>query len=393
MKKIDIIYNADLRQVQGINYVTNSFVKGKSYLSKTIINKIYSPSIILNIENGDLMPIGANVNLKSYKFIRKFRTLLKILLSSDITIFAMIKFYLNIIRPAKKVVNNYILTGNADFIIFQDIFSAYFYYKKRKKNKQKTIIILHSGRDPYLQLKEEYPGLFTKNNNIWINRFFEFSFEKADKIVYISKQAMLHSPISNKTYIYNGVPDIEKFSPKIHKDKINIVCIGSMNGRKGQDIIIDSVHFLDKNTINRIHVYFVGSGTKESELKESVTKYNLNDSFSFLGNRNDVDKILTEMDILILPSISEGLPMTIIEALRQGLYILTTDTGGTSEMIGEGFGEIITRNPLDLSIKISEVINKQKLTTRSSILAREHYENNFRLETMIKKYEEVLTSI
>ena len=99
------------------------------------------------------------------------------------------------------------------------------------------------------------------------------------------------------------------------------------------------------------------------------------------------------MDILILPSISEGLPMTIIEALRQGLYILTTDTGGTSEMIGEGFGEIITRNPLDLSIKISEVINKQKLTTRSSILAREHYENNFRLETMIKKYEEVLTSI
>ena len=60
-------------------------------------------------------------------------------------------------------------------------------------------------------------------------------------------------------------------------------------------------------------------------MKSLVTQYNLDDYVTFTGRRNDVADILNGMDVFIMPSLVEGLPMSAIEAMRAGLYLILTD--------------------------------------------------------------------
>jgi glycosyltransferase involved in cell wall biosynthesis len=402
-KKIDILYGGDLCKIQGINYVTNSFVKGKRYFENynLYLNKVYSPTQIINVFIGDELPIGKDISKVNYKTKRRIRTILRKMLSSNISLFAWFKFYMNILKPAKDVVKKYIsVKGDADYLIFQNIFTAYYYYKKvTKKQQKKSIVILHSGENIFTQLKKEFHGIF-KNNKLEkkVYNIYNYVFDNIDKVVFISKNALVNNNdninIGNKDFVYNGVPDLSDITlQKKPVGKTNIVCVGSISGWKGQDVIIEALNLLNNDIKEKIHMYFIGGGTQINKLKQRVKNYNLEHLVTFMGARNDVDELLTNMDIFILPSISEGLPMSIIEALRQGLYILVTDTGGTKEMIGEGFGEIITRDPENIKNTITSLIINNTISLDSKQKARKHYLNNFSLELMIIKYAQILKSL
>jgi glycosyltransferase involved in cell wall biosynthesis len=397
MKKVDIIYFGSLQQVQGVNYVTNSFIVGKDYFfkKKIILNKIYSDSDIINVLKGEDFAMGSGRAKVSFKLIRIFRTYLQIILSSKYPIFALLKLYLNFLRPAQRVINKYINENNGDLIIFQDVFTAFYYYKKVKDRRKKSIVILHSGKNPYAQLEQTFPGIFNSRLKWIIEDIFKNVYQNCDKIIYISNRALSASPLKSlkKDFIYNGIPDLSKFVLSPTKEKLNLVCVGSITERKGQELIIEAVNKLDPIIKNKIKVYIVGAGDKESDLKSKVIRYNLSEIINFTGVRDDVDKLLEKMDIFILPSSSEGLPISLIEALRQGLYILVTKTGGTSEMINNNFGEIISRDPKDIQDKITEIISNNKVNLNSKSKAREFYLQNFTLKKMINKYAEILTSL
>jgi glycosyltransferase involved in cell wall biosynthesis len=316
-------------------------------------------------------------------------------MDSRFSFFAWIKFYLNMLKPAKSIVKKYIEVGKSDYIVFQDVFSAYYYYTNKHINHSKSILILHIGENLYTQLEEEFPGIFKSKK---LRRKFEmivnFGLNRVNKIVYISRRAMNASHLPDKSdFVYNGVPDFPFIYPKFIGFPINIITVGSINGHKGQVIIVESISLMDKKDRTKIHVYFVGGGLLEKTLKLRCEVLGISDTITFMGVRNDVAELLKNMHLFILPSISEGLPMSIIEALRQGLYIMTTDTGGTQEMIGNGFGEIINRDPQMIKDAICDLIVNNKINLDSMINARKHYEENFRLESMINKYAEIINSL
>lgn len=400
MKRVDIIYGQSLKGIEGINYVNSAFVEGNKYFKKNgiILSKIYSPYEIFDcINQNRLTLIGSDMHLSSYERKRKVRMFLRKIFSSDYLPGASLKFYLNYIITSQKSVHNYLRAkSESDFIIFQSFLSAYFYFKYSKNKNKKTILILHCSKDPFEQMAPNFKGLFSHRwFKKWIYGRLNFVFYKIDKIVYLSKRAVEYSSASKdkKTYIYNGEEDLKEWIPTDVHEPLNLVCVGSMNWRKGQDLVIEALSRLSRVKRDKIKFHLVGDGPQMAELKNAVIANNLQNIVAFYGARNDVASFLREMDVFIMPSKTEGLPMSIIEVLRQGMYVMSTDTGAIPEMVKEDFGKIIDRNPDSIAKILEELVDKKIINIELKKQAREHYLNHFTLHSMIDGYSNLLNSL
>lgn len=69
----------------------------------------------------------------------------------------------------------------------------------------------------------------------------------------------------------------------------------------------------------------IGEGLLEAEIRQWAKRLNLEESVYFMGNRNDVHKLMQAMDIFLFPSLFEGLPVTVVEAQASGLPVLMSD--------------------------------------------------------------------
>ncbi len=401
MKKIAIVYNQSLKQVQGINFVNNSFVEGQKYFKNRgfELSSIFAPDGEFEASYKEKLDlIGSDTVTKSYKRHRKIRLLLRDIFSSKYLIGASLKFYLNHIRNAQLAVNKFISKQEIfDYVIFQDDISAAYYLKIVPKDKRiKSILILHCSKEPLEQMRPIFPALFKNKFWIkWMNNNLDCVFKEVNKIVYLSKRTVNYSPVldKKKTYIFNGEEDImnHEFS-EVHYP-INFVSVASMAWRKGQDYVIEAIAKLPGDIRKQVNYHLIGAGPQLQELKDLVVKYRLENNVFFYGSRNDVPDLLKDMDVFILPSQSEGLPMSIIEALRQGMYIVATDTGAIPEMITPGCGELVERNADKIAKTIEKIVRENVLSLDVKKCAREHYLKFFTLKNMIDKYCDVLESL
>lgn len=191
--------------------------------------------------------------------------------------------------------------------------------------------------------------------------------------------------------VYNGIKDISVIDP-IEHSKVNFVCVASLQQRKGQHLLIDSIQYLPEEIKSRIKIFIVGGGPAEKQLRELIRKNNCSEIIELTGVRPDIPNLLRSMDVFILPSYAEGLPISIIEALRQGLFIMTTDVGGCAEMIEPTFGRIIENKPESIANCIKEVVSLQ-LYKNCSSKARQKYIDNFSLKSMMNGYADVFDSL
>lgn len=127
--------------------------------------------------------------------------------------------------------------------------------------------------------------------------------------------------------IKNGV-DMNKFNPKtipkyaIHpylrdKDKLKIASIGSFYTVKNHKFMIMLANKMKEQNIN-FCMFFVGRGPLESEIKELINKYDLKDYVFCLGVLDNVYELLPALDVVIMPSLYEGIPVSLIEAQASG---------------------------------------------------------------------------
>lgn len=399
MKKVSIVYSQPLTQIQGINYVNNSFVMGGKYFRENglLLENIYASDCVFDCTTHDhLNLIGSNVDTPAYQRERKVRIFLRKLLSSNSLIGASIKIYFNFKRNAQKTVEK-LASDESDYLIFQDLGSVREYYRKYGNARNaKTILILHCSKHPLEQVMPSFQG------------YYKYSFLKkralkrcdetmrlVDKVVYLNNNAVSFSPLTDdkKTFVYNGIEDVYKWQATEPSDQLRLVCVASLSKHKGQAIIIEALNLLPKEVLNMVHLTLVGTGLALDDCKAKVKEYNLESRVSMLGQRNDVAEVLKSQDVFILPSISEGMPMSIIEAMRQGLYIMATPVGGILEMIETGYGEFISRNPQELAEAIEKLIVNHKVTPSSKLASRHRFEKDFNLKAMIDGYSKVLLSL
>ena len=100
--------------------------------------------------------------------------------------------------------------------------------------------------------------------------------------------------------------------------------VGRLSYQKNHELLIrifSELHKKDANTI----LLLIGVGEKEDEIREQVHELNLDESVRFLGNRDDVNELYQAMDVFVMPSLFEGIPVVGVEAQFSGLPCVFSD--------------------------------------------------------------------
>lgn len=177
----------------------------------------------------------------------------------------------------------------------------------------------------------------------------------ADTIVGISKKTSnsikeVYPEYSKKLItVYNGY-NFESILEK-SREKIDIeiepqsICtIGRIEENKGSDRVVEVIRLLHQQG-KKYHLYFIGAGDMEEELKKKVQAYQLEDYIHFLGYQKNPYQYLSHMKVLLSMSKQEGFPGVYVEALSLGISFVSTEVGGAEELSQEGrFGKIVESN-------------------------------------------------
>lgn len=142
---------------------------------------------------------------------------------------------------------------------------------------------------------------------------------------YYSSLDLYDNDFYNQSWTNSDIPSVFK-----------IIHIGSMqNDRKGQERLLNIIKIVKDDGYN-IDVKFLGDGKLLNYLKKKTEELNLNNNVTFTGNINDkkqVFKYLRESHLFVLPTSSEGLPRSIIEAMASGLPCLSSPVDGVPELL------------------------------------------------------------
>ena len=139
---------------------------------------------------------------------------------------------------------------------------------------------------------------------------------------------------------------------------------------------------------NQIKFRLAGDGPKHSELCSLINQYGLNEVFDMNGHVDNMSNFYHELDVYINTSIHEGIPMSILEAMSQGLPVIAPNVGGISEIVDDGVdGYLIeNRDPQVFSEKCIELFENRELYNKMSKAAREKIEASFSARQMAEEY-------
>ena len=209
-----------------------------------------------------------------------------------------------------------------------------------------------------------------------------------------------HVNSDNIDVIYNGI-DLARIEKKVDvqlkRETLGLSPEGKVIGIvarlvpvKNHKTLIEAMKIVCSK-MNECRLLIVGDGELRSSLEKLVLQNGLKERVLFLGNRSDVDEILQILDLFVLCSVSEGFPISILEAMAAGVPILATAVGGIIEAIkrGESGMLIDVPNPQTLAEGIMELLTNASKATHFKESALRRVRSNFSLEAMARQYSKL----
>ena len=172
---------------------------------------------------------------------------------------------------------------------------------------------------------------------------------------------------------------------------IAIFSVGRLVQLKQFNILISAISKIDTP---KVKAFIVGNGTEFETLQAQILKLNLESKVTLLGERSDIEDLLSAADIFTLTSSTEGMSKSILEALASGLPIIATDVGGNKDLVlNEENGYLLKQHcPEELANRIDRLSADKALREQMSIssmeLLEEKYTSNIFLANHIRLYQE-----
>ena len=127
----------------------------------------------------------------------------------------------------------------------------------------------------------------------------------------------------------------------IHENEILVGIVGRLTEIKDHQLFLQAVarYKAKETTDGRVRFVLIGDGNLAPGLRESVTRLGLKDDVIFAGSRKDPENFYAGLDIVALTSKNEGTPLTLIEAMANGIPVISTAVGGVVDLLGEEVSE------------------------------------------------------
>jgi len=224
-----------------------------------------------------------------------------------------------------------------------------------------------------------------------------------DHYITVSESVKRHiidkSRISNEkiSVIYNGVniksqdnayEQNAKIPFKIENEDRILMTVGRLHEQKGHCYLIQAVSEVRKE-FPKVKLLITGEGEEENNLKKLVKSLDLTNEVIFAGLSSDIEGIFPMAELFILPSLWEGLPNALLEAMAAGKPVVATKVGGIPEIVVHGETGILIppRNPHALAIAIVDLLQDRLKAKDMGEAGRIRAGKRFSIYKMIEKTE------
>lgn len=191
--------------------------------------------------------------------------------------------------------------------------------------------------------------------------------------------------------IHNGI-DIDAFSSlspsRSAGPAISIGIVARLVPDKDHLTLLRSCQILSKDLSN-FTLLLVGGGPLRGSLQAAAVELGIDRNVRFMGFRHDVATLLRSFDIFALSSVTEGLSLTLLEAMASGLPVVATEVGGNSEVVVQGQTGFIVpaQSPAAFAEKLLLLSRDSKLRLQMGRAGRKRVEERFDIRSTVRKYE------
>lgn len=256
------------------------------------------------------------------------------------------------------------------------------FYIEQYKNQLESADLIHAhfgwtnGYIAYrLSRKFNKPYFITLHgsdiNKVWkhnISRLVE-AMENASACFFVSRRLLkqareLGYSGKNAVITYNGV-DTKRFEQR-NKNKTNKVgFIGSMKKIKGADLLPEIFHNIHKKNAD-VKFIVIGDGPLREDVEKNISQFDIDCKMLGLVDYDEVPEIMKGIDVLVVPSRNEGLPLVILEANAMKIPVVGTNSGGIPEAIGfkENIIPFDNQMPEHMATRVNELMNKEIVSSR-----------------------------
>lgn len=217
----------------------------------------------------------------------------------------------------------------------------------------------------------------------------------------------LAQPRSRSAVAYNGV-DPQRFPETVDRGYVRrslglsadspiIGTVARLSPQKSIETLIESLPTIFARRPD-VHVLVVGDGPQRERLVRLAEKLGVAGRFHLAGFRTDIPACLAAMDLFVLPSLFEGLPISILEAMASGLPVVATNVDGVPEAVVDGVTGLLVRpgRPRRLAESVLELLEEPARAAAMGAAGRERVRDRFTIDRFIAsvrgQYELALTT-
>lgn len=145
----------------------------------------------------------------------------------------------------------------------------------------------------------------------------------------------------------------------------------------------------------RVRFAIAGDGPLREQLEATARRLDLADRFRFLGYRSDMPRVIAALDVYVLPSLWEGLPLALLEAMAMGKPIVATSVGGNPEIVENGINGYVVppRDVHALEHALIRICADDSFRRRVRRVNRDKFEAMFSLRAMVRAHEELYVEV
>jgi glycosyltransferase involved in cell wall biosynthesis len=172
-----------------------------------------------------------------------------------------------------------------------------------------------------------------------------------------------------------------------------IGAVARLHPGKGLDLFLDTARLLSHRP--DLHFLVVGDGVERDRLQTRVAGMGLRDRFTFTGHLADPLPVMACLHVLVHPSIRDGMPNTLMEAMSLGVPCVSSAAGGIRELITDGVDGFVIeeRSPASYADRVAALLDDPALASRLGAAAAERVRRDFSVPAMVRAYENLFEAV
>lgn len=292
-------------------------------------------------------------------------------------------------------ISDFIRDNNTDILHCHEYKSNIMGLLASRKRKIKVITTAHGWVKSDLKVR-----LYELFDAIWI-RFFDIIVavslsrkkELMSRLIPEKKILVINNGIALGAFAETGNAEKYRRELKLRPETKVIGNIGRLTSEKGHRYLLEAFPAVLRKFPDS-KLLLAGDGNLREKLLMQAKNLGIAESVFLLGYKKDIKPLLSIMDIFVFPSLTEGFPMALLEAMAMGVPVIASKVGGIPEIVKENETGILVRskNSSEIAEAIIKLLSEQEILDRMKVKSREEV-RRFSVEEMVRKYENLYVNL